>query len=89
MEAEKMKAGHTPGKWEIHPCGGIWAFFIGTQDEVVSNAHTEANARLISAAPEMLSALAGLMIVLPADVKNEIQGHIDAAEKALLKARGQ
>jgi len=55
---------HTPGPWTVEPrkCG--FGFWVMTQDkavcEIMHDDKSEADARLISAAPDLLAALQGL-----------------------------
>lgn len=92
---------YTPGPWTIEPrkCG--FGFWVMTQDkavcEIMHDDKSEADARLIAAAPELLEALRMVMNVLPAEppAAGKLIGaerrHYDAimaAKKAIRKAEG-
>jgi hypothetical protein len=94
MDREAMK--HTPGPWVVDPAVRqgftVYApkegFIVGTQDEEgrYGAIESEANARLIAAAPDLL-ALAERIARLPE------HGHylalIDQASAAIAKATGE
>lgn len=87
-----MKAKHTPGPWAVKPGGtDISLRIIGKTDlnqELIASVPTygdgHANARLMAAAPELLDALKGVLIV--ADRKTN---EFDAARAAIAKAEGK
>ena len=69
-----------PCEWEIHgPCGGV----IASTNSGTNNA----NARLISAAPELLAALKGLLEVTEENYDNRHE--VEAALHAIAKAEGR
>lgn len=89
---------HTPGPWKLHSFSDGW--IVNQQDgpgfieTVYKRSHgeeeCEANARLISAAPELLQALEALLFVAKAELADpEDCGCIHAAEAAISKARGE
>ncbi len=81
---------HTPAPWSS-TVGNVCRVYKSDRNicsiSKRGRTHDEytANARLIAAAPDLLSALASLLIIIPD--QHEIQGHIDAAHKAIAKAR--
>jgi hypothetical protein len=89
---------HTPGPWVLKRAtvpvdGGIDVAIIGDGEiiaEVFARASAtkwppvEANASLISAAPDLLNALKALM-----DSEGEIHDKVIAAREAIAKAEGQ
>ena len=93
---------HTPGPWiarEVSGAGwpgqrGFAIDYNADQEQVVDFVYIEADARLIAAAPDLLAALERLKCeVILSDVdmgyiKTHFQSHLDAAEAAILKARG-
>lgn len=91
-------AKHTPGPWfqhhsehSIRVCNGKHESEEGCQAiaeaEIIGyqRSESEANARLIAAAPEMLHALELIRATLPADQK----GHAEICDNAIRKARGE
>ena len=97
--SENMK--HTPGPWSMEPRKdgmGYWIDSVdGTICQVMHDEKAEADARLISAAPELLQALRMVMNVMPAEppAAGKLIGaerrHYDAimaAKKAIRKAEG-
>ena len=94
-----MKTKHTPGPWRLHYYGEI----VGAQEKpgacvtVVcapneSNPCREANARLIAAAPELLTMLDRLLSEYL--TRDSREGHvalltIEQARAAITKARGE
>lgn len=80
---------HTPGPWRVQGTGiwgghadglerliaGLWTHYVGQQQ-------TEANARLIAAAPELLEALKALL-------SPDAEGDVDMAIAAIRKAEGR
>lgn len=105
---DSAKVGHTPGPWEyleddchdderhgvIAKCTDLWiatCFRSGT--ETSTEAEAEANARLIAAAPELLTSLRGLLAITvhPYDGAEFEDGEVpevDAARAAIAKATG-
>lgn len=101
-----MSAQHTPGPWAVHPVSArVDAFSGGTPLPVCellwptddrSEGETEANAHLITAAPDMLDALEGLTPILESAESNAsgnpewawVSKRINAARAAIAKARG-
>ena len=95
-----MNAKHTPGPW--YPVYSIEtgtfnnSFKIGTSDVIVartptSNGHeTEANARLIAAAPDLLAACEAVdkMLAGPAAMF-DLNGMRNILRPAIAKARGE
>lgn len=94
-----MNTKHTPGPWTVRK--DAIKFLITAKDNS-GIAHTsglhydsEANARLIAAAPELLEALIELKAQLLAHVKFDVKRHYSlmvadaAAGTALAKARGE
>lgn len=91
-----MSAEHTPGPWDYDAHG----IHSNGSRLVVDPCITESNARLISAAPDLLAVLEGLADDLPEldDDTSPLQGstavevlvnHWDALKAAIAKARGQ
>lgn len=97
------KPKHTPGPWSVIKQGkGVGVNYTSfkieadlgdrrhnSTDEYVAKCFTEANADLISAAPDLLSALLqarGLIIQLCNDIKNDYG--LDKDVNTLLRARG-
>ena len=84
-----METKHTPGPWiignptEIHDVDGTRIVMCcQTSDDVTDDA-SEANARLIAAAPELLEALKGVV-----RVADRATDEFDAARAAIAKATG-
>lgn len=92
-------AKHTPGPWRVGMAGPNLCPTVGTECGLMTamvahgnNHPTEANARLIAAAPELYEALEALMAFDGARGTYDASKAYDAkqaAEKALAKARGQ
>lgn len=96
-----MRNGHTPGPWEPyeHPNGSA-CIAVGQAGGDFYEAHTtcylnsEANARLIAAAPELLDALECLkceLILSDVDmdyIESHFRPWLDKAAAAIAKARG-
>ena len=94
---------HTPGPWAMEPSKdgrGYWIDSVsdGTICQVMHDEKAEADARLISAAPDLLAALRMVMNVMPAEppAAGRLIGaerrHYDAimaAKKAIRKAEGR
>ena len=84
---------HTPGPWHTDKGKSFYVFAHGSLMEqagvengpFVCNASTEANARIIAAAPELLNALKLACEVLRARGNTGIALH---CEKAIAKAEG-
>lgn len=85
---------HTPGPWKIErasdPGPFHFHYLVDATDKIVastwappSESESEANARLIAAAPDLLEALRGVVRV--ADRKTD---EFDAAHAAIAKATG-
>lgn len=60
---DKHSASHTPGPWRVDPTGDIGPWIIGDSEDFIADCNcnnsiedetTEANARLIAAAPDLL-----------------------------------
>ena len=85
---------HTPGPWKYRKVGYLFAgtsttgdtFEISGEDSQQWVAHSllEANARLITAAPDLLSALKSVVVL--SDRKHKAW---DAAKSAIAKAEGR
>ena len=99
---------HTPGPWTAVKNSAYWEIdgpddFGGVADTCASSAGEpdfgrsmalgEANARLIAAAPDLLSACRGLLDAIHDSMTHESQNHhreqIDAAFAAVEKAEGE
>lgn len=96
VEQEAGK-GHTPGPWTVNPfCAQVESASLTAEGGLLpvarllwptddrTEAETEANARLIAAAPEMLEALEAVAALLPTKVCNR-----HGITAAIAKARGQ
>jgi len=104
-----MNAKHTPGPWKARKIAGYTAYWAVDAPRVedrepqvckvsgglyIDAPQTEANARLIAAAPELLEALEGMLNNLWQDRKRDVKRDYSlmvyeaAARKALDKARG-
>lgn len=105
---KKDNAEHTPGPWTatFMPAGaGLWnTRIMGPDGEHIladtytqfygpGQAESEANARLIAAAPELLEALAGLLkhAPLPKGIRKDFSYtlYLEAARSAIAKAEGR
>jgi hypothetical protein len=100
----EVKTAHTPGPWDDDNNDGfsIWNIWAGTQivaKVIGDSAETNANARLIAAAPCLLGALRGVMPAVEAYLMTGDAGasrlkrrvfrrEIDAARAAIAKATG-
>lgn len=95
-------SGHTPGPWEIRrPSYGqgftreIWGAdgkcVTGMTTRMTTGPVTEANARLIAAAPDMLEALEGMVEMATHHMMEpeERRERLRNARAAIAKARGQ
>jgi hypothetical protein len=86
-----MTTQHTPGPWRIGDAG----FTVfgppkpGALPETIAPVKNRANARLISAAPELLAALEALIDRDPAPPLEKIGAVYVNARAAIAKARGQ
>lgn len=94
-------SGYTPGPWEvdedslrgssyvaIHGDGWVeFASVVTRMKDGKESPEGRANARLIAAAPDLLEALDAL-VNMPSDMTAERVAALDAARKALTKARG-
>jgi len=92
---------HTPGPWSYNRDeGGMHGHVISTGEYIICDLpdagagaapHTEANARLIAAAPELLEALEHARMVaaqhLPQDIPGA-QSALDMYDRAIAKAKG-
>jgi len=82
---------HTPGPWEVQigiDPTGFACYFIGRISRpFISRAEEEANARLIAAAPDLLSALEQANEMLK--YIGGCQDTVDKASKAISKAKGE
>lgn len=87
------KTKHTPGPWHTDAGQSFYVFAHGSLMEqagvnngpFVCNASTQANARLIAAAPELLDALAALL----EDQRDASPPVLAQARAAIAKARGE
>jgi hypothetical protein len=85
---------HTPGPWKLHR---LWPDDVvdSTDSLVVSaygdyeSAKTQANARLISAAPELLAALEALLDITHFSTNSHEEAIHNNAMAAIRKARGK
>lgn len=94
-----MNVQHTPGPWQIcRPSYATYPHITSEAREHVAVATTEADARLIAAAPELLEALDDLVAEYESIVHNEYDGTTRLAELlakaskariAIAKASGQ
>jgi len=82
----------TPGPWTEGPDPLI---LIGGKDthhqEVVAEAYTQADKKLIAAAPDLLAALEGLINVVEAEPEacGIYKAHAEKARAAIAKAKGE
>ena len=99
---EKTK--HTPGPWHTDPAKSFYVFAHGsladqsgvTNGPFVCNASTQANARLIAAAPELLGELVKITDAYAKAMKDAGVTHypealvvVRQARAAIAKARGE
>ena len=91
-----MTTKHTPGPWmsrEINGRGNGWKAGPAWLGEAAHSDETAANAQLIAAAPEMLTALRKAVVVLAGACTHapELEPHetYDAVSAAIAKATGQ
>ena len=91
---------HTKGPWKAVQMGSEgWSVFMPHEhngvslERVVASNHSEANARLIAAAPELLDAceLAFANLKPQGDIQKDFDGHVTMAAigKAVHKAKGE
>jgi hypothetical protein len=85
---------HTPGPWRASPFSSVVGCAITAQPDpkkntqMVASTYTEADARLIAAAPDLLAAIRA--ILLDVDGANSIfRPSVDLARSALAKAEGK
>ena len=89
-----QKASHTPGPWSVNTSGGMTYVENFYSQSICRVATSSADAALIAAAPELMSALEGCMKALsrmidkhdPDSIEAEWIGH---ANEAILKAKGE
>jgi hypothetical protein len=91
-----MKTTHTPAPWQVSPYGNITSksLVVAKVEQMPGNYESEklANARLISAAPDLLSALEFLLADYIAINGGKLAGSsvpADKAREALRKAKGE
>jgi hypothetical protein len=85
---------HTPGPWKLHR---LWSDDVvdSTGSLIVSaygdyeSPETQANARLISAAPELLAALEALLDITHFSTNSHEEAIHNDAMAAILKAKGK
>lgn len=94
-----MSDKHTPGPWNV--AGLTITADAGNPEQPIAHIvqflpkfshETEANARLIAAAPELLAALVamvGLVRLKYGNLDADIWGEVVKAEEAIAKARGE
>ena len=85
-----MKTPHTPGPWKHDEVFGLIKY--GKSEICALHSGNQANARLISAAPELLSALEFLLADYIAIDGEELTGSavpVEKAREALRKAKGE
>lgn len=88
-----MKASHTPGPWTLFPVSGGYsiewsgAYPVANINWMMAKRpEAEANARLISAAPELLVALEGLLDVASTKFDDMTNPALIQARSAIFKA---
>lgn len=89
-----MSTKHTPGPWHADPTKSFYVFAHGSLAEqagvengpFVCNASTQANARLIAAAPDLLAALQNARNVLAGLACGDLRT-VNADSPALAQAR--
>lgn len=104
MKPTETAAKHTPGPWKATETGGIFSpephsSHVASVNQYPNGAESDANARLIAAAPELLAALkscADFMQAWANNPKHVTQNRINAfneqakfARDAIAKAKGQ
>ena len=100
----KTKRSHTPGPWDFVNgtsdgnipafyvrCGnrGIAHLIIEERDTRYETAHTEANARLIAAAPDLLEALKAAADYIAATIGHRGGDIMEAADAAIARAESK
>jgi hypothetical protein len=93
---QKMKTDHTPGPWKCDLVSlKIWANDGNTEIALTSSdvsiSEEEANARLISSAPDMLEALQDCLdyLLLDSMMEEDAAPEIEKIRKAIFKAKGE
>jgi hypothetical protein len=86
-----MSTKHTPGPWTIERRPDWGSFTVDVGMERVAIVPTEANAHLIAAAPELLSALGNALAVLSSldGLNIGAIGVLEDARATIAKATGQ
>lgn len=96
-----MKAKHTPGPWKVvnHVVGidGLAIMapdagyrYVASALNISTDGYQEANARLIAAAPDMLSALEYIAFHAPrAKSKEEMEGCLETVLSVIKRAKGE
>ncbi len=84
---------HTPGPWHVDAqyicrADGV-AIADVWQSMEVSGEDTEANARLIAAAPDLLTALEELLPYVTGSMRSTTDPLVEAARAAIAAARGE
>ena len=94
-----METKHTPGPWFME----TWSKFNGeqvtqvsafseygnrTMQAIVNSGNSEANARLIAAAPDLLEALKEIVSAADGDGWNQLDAGLRKARAAIAKATG-
>jgi hypothetical protein len=85
---------HTPGPWQVSPYGNITSksLTVAKVEQMPGNYESEkqANAHLISAAPDMLSALQACLdyLLLDSMIEEDAAPEIESICKAIAKAKG-
>ena len=82
---------HEEGPWRIRvdkDTDGTYLVVLDKRGNTIGFANTDANARLIAAAPEMLEALEGLLLYVTDVDVNHIPP-LSAAINAIAKAKGE
>ena len=90
---------HTPGPWEPGEEAGIWAgkrkicvmrYFLNKSNPLkICEKETQANARLIAAAPELLEACKNLIYSFNTMDAKDISVSIKMGKQAITKAEGK
>jgi hypothetical protein len=85
---------HTPAPWQVSPYGNITSksLTVAKVEQMPGNYESEkqANARLISAAPDMLEALQSCLdyLLLDSMMEEDAAPEIEKIRKAISKAKG-
>lgn len=88
----KIESKHTPGPWHIENAAGgyeIWPKDEGQTHSSIARVYRKDDARLIAAAPELLTELKELLQWLekwPHQYAKDMSGYIAACEAAIAKA---